>query len=118
MRRREFITLVSGTVATWPAGARAQQPVRIRRIGILMHGVQTDPLWQQRLAAFRQELEGLGWLEKRNVNIEVRYSGSDYDRLPQLAREIVALNPDVIFTNTTPAIKALQQETRTIRRYL
>src|SRR5438874_11812675 len=108
MRRREFITLLGGAAAAWPVVARGQQPVRMRRIGILMHGVQTDPLWQQRLAAFRQELEGLGWLERRNVNIEVRYSASDYDRLPQLAHEIVALNPDVIFTNTTPAIKALQ----------
>jgi putative ABC transport system substrate-binding protein len=114
VRRREFITLLGGTAAAWPVLARAQQPARMRRIGILMQGVQTDPLWQQRLAAFRQELEGLGWLEKRNVNIEVRYSGNDYDRLPQLAHEIVALNPDVIFTNTTPAIKALQRETRAI----
>jgi putative ABC transport system substrate-binding protein len=94
--------------------SHGQQPARMRRIGILMQGVQTDPLWQQRLAAFRQELEGLGWQEKRNVNIEVRYSGNDYDRLPQLAHEIVTLNPDVIFTNTTPAIKALQRETRVI----
>jgi len=114
VRRREFITLLGGTAAAWPAVARAQQPARMRRIGILMQGVQTDPLWQQRLAAFRKELEGLGWREKRNVNIEVRYSGNDYDRLAQLAHEIVALNPDVIFTNTTPAIKALQRETRAI----
>ena len=76
--------------------------------------MQTDPLWQKRLAAFHEELEGLGWLENRNVHIELRYSATDYDRLPRLAREIVALNPDVIFTNTTPAIKALQQETDTI----
>jgi putative tryptophan/tyrosine transport system substrate-binding protein len=114
MRRREFITVVGGAAVSWPLAARAQQPDRVRRVGVLMHGEQTDPLWQQRLAAFRQELEGLGWREKRNVNIEVRYSGNDYDRLPQLAHEIVALNPDVIFTNTTPAIKALQRETRAI----
>ena len=110
LKRREFISLLGA--AAWPLMARAQQPVR--RIGILMHGVQTDPLWQRRLAAFRQELERLGWADRRNVNIEVRHSASDYDRLPQLAHEIVALNPDVIFTNTTPAIKALQQETRAI----
>jgi len=71
-------------------------------------------LWQQRVAAFLQELEGLGWRENRNVHIEAQYTASDYDSLPRFAHEIVATNPDVIFTNTTPAIKALQQETHTI----
>ena len=113
MRRRQFIALI-GSAATWPRVARAQQPEQMRRIGILLHGVQTDPLWQKRLAAFREGLEGLGWLENRNVRIQLRYSANDYDRLPRLAHEIVALNPEVIFTNTTPAIKALQQETDTI----
>jgi putative ABC transport system substrate-binding protein len=113
MRRREFICFIGGAAA-WPLVARAQQSPGLRRIGILLHGVQTDPLWQKRLAAFREELEGLGWLEDRNLHIELRYSANDYDRLPRLAHEIVALNPDVIFTNTTPAIKALQQETDTI----
>ena len=113
MRRRQFIALI-GSAATWPRVARAQLPEQMRRIGILLHGVQTDPLWQKRLAAFREGLEGLGWLENRNVRIQLRYSANDYDRLPRLAHEIVALNPEVIFTNTTPAIKALQQETDTI----
>jgi putative ABC transport system substrate-binding protein len=107
-------TALIGSAATWPRVARAQQPEQMRRIGILLHGVQTDPLWQKRLAAFREGLEGLGWLENRNVRIQLRYSANDYDRLPRLAHEIVALNPEVIFTNTTPAIKALQQETDTI----
>jgi putative ABC transport system substrate-binding protein len=113
VRRRQFIALI-GSAATWPRIARAQQPEQMRRIGILLHGVQTDPLWQKRLAAFREGLEGLGWLENRNVRIQLRYSANDYDRLPRLAHEIVALNPEVIFTNTTPAIKALQQQTDTI----
>jgi putative ABC transport system substrate-binding protein len=113
VRRRQFIALI-GSAATWPRVARAQLPEQMRRIGILLHGVQTDPLWQKRLAAFREGLEGLGWLENRNVRIQLRYSANDYDRLPRLAHEIVALNPEVIFTNTTPAIKALQQETDTI----
>ena len=103
MRRRAFIAALGGAAA-WPLVARAQQSPGLRRIGILLHGVQTDPLWQKRLAAFREELEGLGWLENRNVHIELRYSANDYDRLPRLAHEIVALNPDVILTNTTPAI--------------
>ena len=113
MRRRAFIAALGGAAA-WPLVARAQQSPGLRRIGILLHGVQTDPLWQKRLAAFREELEGLGWLENRNVHIELRYSANDYDRLPRLAHELVALNPDVIFTNTAAAIKALQQETDTI----
>jgi putative ABC transport system substrate-binding protein len=113
VRRRQFIALI-GSAATWPRIARAQQPEQMRRIGILLHGVQTDPLWQKRLAAFREGLEGLGWLENRNVRIELRYSANNYDGLPRLAHEIVALNPEVIFTNTTPAIKALQQQTDTI----
>jgi putative ABC transport system substrate-binding protein len=113
VRRREFIMLMGGA-AVWPEAARPQQSERVRRVGILLHGVQTDPLWQKRIAAFREELEALGWLENRNVHIEVQYSASNYESVPGLAREIVALNPDVIFTNTTPAIKALQRETSTI----
>ena len=113
MRRRIFIQGIAVSAA-WPLVARAQQSPGLRRIGIMLHGVQTDPLWQKRVAAFHEEFEGLGWLENRNVHIELRYSANDYDRLPRLAHEIVALNPDVIFTNTTPAIKALQQETDTI----
>jgi putative ABC transport system substrate-binding protein len=113
VRRREFITLIGGAAA-WPRVAHAQQSPGLRRIGILVHGVKTDPVSQKRLAAFRQELEGLGWQENRNVHIEVRYSANDYDRLAPVAHQIVALNPDVIFTNTTPAIKALQQQTRAI----
>jgi ABC-type uncharacterized transport system substrate-binding protein len=113
MKRREFITLLASATAC-PVAARAQRSSGLRRIAILVHGVQTDPLWQQRVAAFRQELEGFGWRDNRNVHIEAQYTASDYDSLPRFAHEIVATNPDVIFTNTTPAIKALQQETRTI----
>jgi putative ABC transport system substrate-binding protein len=75
MRRREFLAVLGGAATTWPLGARAQQAVR--RIGVLVHGLQTDPVWQQRLAAFRQGLEGLGWLEGRNIQIELRFSAND-----------------------------------------
>jgi putative tryptophan/tyrosine transport system substrate-binding protein len=114
MNRRAFITLIGGAAAAWPLAARAQQGVGVRRIGVLLHGLQTNPVWQQRFAAFRQGLEGLGWQEGHNVHIELRFSANDFDRLPQLAQELVALGPEVIFANTTPATKALQQETRTI----
>jgi hypothetical protein len=93
VKRREFITLLCGASAAWPLVARAQRSAEAKRIGILMHGVQTDPLWEQRLAAFRQELRRFGWLEDHNVQIEVRYSGGQYDRLPLLSHEIVGLNP-------------------------
>ena len=113
MRRREFITLLGG-LATWPRAAKAQQAEKTRRIAILVHGVQADPEWRGRLAAFRQELENLGWNEGRNIHIETRYSANDFDVLPRLAKELVALKPEVVFVNTTPATKALQRETRTI----
>jgi ABC-type uncharacterized transport system substrate-binding protein len=112
--RRGFITLLGGAVS-WPLAARAQQQQgeRVRRIGVLVHGSQTGAVWQQRLAAFRQGLIGLGWQEGRNIYIETLFSDNDYDRLPQVAQELVALSPEVIFANTTPATKALQKETRT-----
>lgn len=113
MKRRQFILLL-GSVTTGPLVANAQQSSDLRHIGILVHGVETDPLWQERLAVFRKGLAGLGWIENRNVSVEVRYTADNYDHLPRLAREMVALNPDVIFSNTTPAIKALQQETHSI----
>jgi putative tryptophan/tyrosine transport system substrate-binding protein len=113
MKRREFITLLGGTAA-WPLAARAQEAGRVRRVGALVHGLQTRHEWQQRVAAFQQGLERRGWFEGRNVHIEWLFSANKYDRLPQLAQEIIALNPDVIFASTTPAIKTLQHETRTI----
>src|SRR6516162_10426157 len=94
-KRRDFITLL-GSAAAWPLAARAQQPDRVRRIGVLVHDLQTRAEWQQRFAAFQQGLERHGWLEGRNINIELRSSANKYDRLPPLAQEIVALKPDVI----------------------
>jgi putative ABC transport system substrate-binding protein len=114
VKRREFITLLGGAAAAWPVGASAQQGANARRIGVLVHGSQAHALWEQRLAGFRQGLEGFGWQEGRNIHIESRFSDNNYDRLPQLAKELIALSPEVIFANTTPATKVLQQETRTI----
>ena len=113
MRRREFITLVGGAAA-WPLAARAQQGERTRRIGVLVSSVETDPAVHGRIAAFRQSLEQLGWLEGRNVQIELRFTGDNYERLPQLVQEMVAFNPDVIFASATPAVRALQAKTPTI----
>src|ERR1700745_2094532 len=97
MRRRQFITLMGGTAASWPLAVRAQQLERIRRIGVLVPLAADDPQIQSRLSAFREALQQLGWTDGRNVKIEYRYGGSDPDRSRRHAAELVALAPDVIF---------------------
>jgi putative tryptophan/tyrosine transport system substrate-binding protein len=113
MRRREFITLLGGAAA-WPLAARAQQPDRMRLIGVLMAYAESDSTAQSWLAAFRAALGKLGWTEGRNLRIELRWSGADADKMRTLARELVDLGPDAIFGVTTPAIGALASATRTI----
>jgi putative ABC transport system substrate-binding protein len=112
--RRDFITLI-GSAAAWPLAARAQEADRIRRIGVLVALAEDDPEIKARLAAFRQGLEKRGWSEGRNVSIDTRFApDSSADRVQVLARELIALQPDVIFAQTTPVIAALQRESRTI----
>jgi putative ABC transport system substrate-binding protein len=111
LKRREVMWLLGSAVAGWPLAVDAQPRATAKLIGVLVHGSQTDPIWNQRLAAFRQELERFGWQEGRNTHFEIRFSANDYERLPQLAQALVAQSPEVIFANTTPATKALQRET-------
>src|SRR3989442_460075 len=114
MRRREFIGLLSGAAA-WPLVARAQQGERMRRIGALAGNAEDDPEMKVRLAAFRQGLERLGWSEGRNVRIDLRFApASSADQAQALAKELVALQPDVILAHTTPIAAALQREGRAI----
>jgi putative ABC transport system substrate-binding protein len=113
MQRREFITLLSGAAA-WPLAARAQQDRRVRRIGVLMSGVENDPVWKARLSAFKQALANLNWIDGRNVRMDLRSHGDDTSRIRVLAQELVGLQPDVILTNGTPATAAVQRETQTI----
>jgi ABC-type uncharacterized transport system substrate-binding protein len=113
MNRREFIVGL-GSAAAWSRAARAQQAERVRRIGVLTNNAETNLEFQKQIAAFRQSLEQLGWSEGRNIQVHLRFSGNDYERLPQLAQELVALNPDVVFATTTPVVKALQAKTGTI----
>jgi putative ABC transport system substrate-binding protein len=113
MQRRQFITLVGGA-AVWPLAARAQQPERMRRIGVLMGYAENDPEAQARLQAFKQALLALGWDEGRNLRIDLRWASGDIDRASNFAKELVALHPDVILSNTTPVTAALQRETKTI----
>jgi putative tryptophan/tyrosine transport system substrate-binding protein len=94
MRRREFITLVGG-VAAWPLAARAQQPERMRRIGVLMSMVESDPGGLEYITAFAQGLAELGWTVGRNVRIEYRWGAGDLDRFRRYAAELIALSPDV-----------------------
>ena len=115
MRRREFITLLCGAATTWPLAVRAQQAERERRIGVFVSGTANDPGVQIRLAAFKQELQQLGWIEGRNLRIEYRLGAlGDAERTRKYASELVALAPDVIFANGTSQVGPLLQATRTV----
>jgi putative tryptophan/tyrosine transport system substrate-binding protein len=113
MQRREVITLIGGA-ATWPLAARAQQPARMRRIGVLMNLASDDPEGQARLAALERELHGLGWIDGHNLRIDTRWGAGDADRYRQYAAELVALAPDVVVAVTSTVVAALQRETRTV----
>jgi putative ABC transport system substrate-binding protein len=113
MMRREFIAGLS-SAALWSVVARAQQGDRMRRIGVLMSGNESDSLRKSSVSAFTQALAGLGWTDGRNVRIELRWYGDDINRIPALAQELVGLQPDIIVTSSTPPTVALQRETRTI----
>ena len=114
MRRREFITLVSGAAATWPLAARAQQGERMRRIGVLIPSATDDRIFQARLAAFLQELQQLGWADGRNIRIDIRWGAGDADLNRKHAVELVALVPDVVMAFTSVAVASLRQVTRTV----
>jgi putative ABC transport system substrate-binding protein len=114
MRRRAFIGLVGGAAA-WPLAARAQQPDRMRRIGVLMAGTADDPDWKARIAAFQQSLQQLGWSDRRNVHIDTRWATTKPDDIRKHAAELVALAPDVILAGTgTATVAPLLQATRTV----
>jgi putative ABC transport system substrate-binding protein len=114
MRRREFITLIGGAAAAWPLAARAQQPERMRRIGVLMGYAESDQEAQAWVAAFREGLQKLGWTEGRNIRIDIRWTASDAEATQRFAKELIALQPDLILSQVTPTTAALLQQTRTI----
>jgi putative tryptophan/tyrosine transport system substrate-binding protein len=114
MKRREFITLVGGAAAAWPLAARAQQPERMRRIGVLMNLAADDALGQARQTAFVRALEELGWADGRNVRIDIRWGAGDADRYRKYAAELVAFAPDVILATSGATMPALVQATRTV----
>jgi ABC-type uncharacterized transport system substrate-binding protein len=113
MRRREFIAAL-GAAAAWPLAARAQQTERVRRIGILINFAVDDPAARSRLEAFLDGLHSLGWIDGRNVQIDLRWGAGDVDRVRVYAAELVSLRPDVIFANGVTSVGALQRETNSI----
>jgi putative ABC transport system substrate-binding protein len=114
MERREFIILLGGAAA-WPISVRAQQVDRARRIGVLMAFPESDSQGQNYTAAFRDGLRELGWTDGRNVRIDTRWAPpAEADSTQRCAKELVALQPDLVLSNTTPTTTALLQQTRTI----
>src|SRR5262249_37787042 len=113
IQRREFIVSLS-SMAAWPLTARAQQADRMRRIGVLMNRAADNPDGQDRIAAFHQGLQELGWSVGRNVRIETRWGQDDADRERKYATELVALAPDIILASGTLSVAALQQVSRTL----
>jgi putative ABC transport system substrate-binding protein len=114
MRRREFLTLLGSAAAAWPLAARAQQGERVRRIGLLGGQPDDDPETRAYLAALREGLAKLGWIEGRNLRIDLRFTSSDPNRMRAYAAEMVSLAPEVIVTTSAPATRAAQEQTQTI----
>jgi putative tryptophan/tyrosine transport system substrate-binding protein len=113
MRRREFVTLV-GSAAAWPVVARAQRIERVPLVGVLLPLAETDPEQAARRAGLREALEKLGWSDGGNMRIQYRLAGGDADRFAPLAKEMVGLQPDVIFVQSTGFATAVRRETQTI----
>jgi putative tryptophan/tyrosine transport system substrate-binding protein len=114
LKRRSFLTLLGGAAVAWPLAARAQQLNPVRRIGVLMPYGENDPVATAWLSAFTQGLAELGWTDGRNLRMDVRWAAGNVDRMRTFAKELVDLQPDVIFTDSTPQTAAFQRETRTI----
>jgi putative ABC transport system substrate-binding protein len=114
MRRRDFIKVIAISAATWPLAARGQQSDRVRRIGVLLPAAADDSVFQARMDAFQQGLALLGWTDGRNARIDTRWATTNADEIRRHAAELVALAPDVILDNGTPAVGPLLQATRTV----
>jgi len=113
LKRREFVTLLGGAAA-WPIVARAQQRGRVPRIGILMAYPESDAAYQGYVRAFQEELQKLGWQEGRNVRFDYRWATSDLELIKRFAKELIALQPDLILSSSTPTTASLLEQTHTI----
>ena len=114
MRRREFINLIGGVAAAWPLAARAQQTDRMPRLAVLIPYAESDPEAQTWFKAFVQGMQAVGWSDGRNIRIDVRWAGGEVERIQRLAKDLVDLQPEVVFAMTTPSVNAVLRETRTI----
>ena len=114
MRRREFVTLLGGAAAAWPLTTRAQQPQRMRRIGVLMNLAADDPESVARIAAFAQGLGELGWTIGRNAQVDYRWAVGDPERFRRHAEDLVALMPDLIVAHGRQAVRPVMQANRTV----
>src|SRR5579864_421788 len=112
--RRRFISALGGAAIAWPLAARAQQPERMRRIGVLMDLGANDPGGQSWTAALKRGLQERGWTEARNLEIKYSWSGGEPDRIQSSAKELVGLQCEVIVARGTPVVAALLKETHTI----
>src|SRR5262245_43400915 len=114
IERRKFLATLGGAAAAWPLAARAQQGERVRRIGVLLSTREGDPQRGAQLAALVQRLTELGWADGRNARLDVRWTAGSADAARKYAAELVALAPDVIITDTSFDVAAVQQATRTV----
>src|SRR5262245_5207436 len=114
MRRREFVRVLGGAAFAWPLVARAQQPGEVRRIGVLVNTAPDDPESQTSVAAFKEALQQLGWSEARNLRIDYRGAAGNAERMQALAKELLALQPHVILTRSTPVTAAFLKQTQQI----
>jgi len=114
IKRREFVTLLGGAAAAWPMAARAQQPGGRRRLGVLMATAADDPESRKRLFALLQSLQQLGWVEGRNLRVDIRWAAGNTDDTRKCAAELTALAPDIILAAGSLALGPLLQATRTI----
>jgi ABC-type uncharacterized transport system substrate-binding protein len=114
MQRREFITLVGGAVAAWPLMARAQQPERVRRIGVLYSLAEDDPESVMRRAAFERAIKELGWINGGNLRIDYRWTRNDPELIRKFAAELAALAPDVILTSGSVVVEPMIRATQNI----
>jgi putative tryptophan/tyrosine transport system substrate-binding protein len=114
MRRRDFIKVVAGSAAAWPVALRAQQNERKRQVGVVMGLAADDPEAQDRIGAFEQSLQHLGWTEGRNLHIEYRRGAGNTDSTRKSAAELVALGPDVILASGGTVVGPLLQATRSV----
>ena len=114
VQRRAFITLLGGVAAAWPLAAKAQQPDRLRRVGVLMNAAATEPDFQSYLAAFMQGLRQLGWTEGQNLRIDVRWNAGDAALARTYAAQLIGLMPDVILAGSTINLAVIVQATSTV----